>query len=146
RMRQLPFFAGFEDAVLWEALRLGTPLARRGGTTLIKEGAGGDSFYVLLAGTVSVMRQGIELAQLDPGVTLGEMAYLQRDKAVRTASALAKTDVLLLEIKNEALRRATDELQMRFDKAFIELLVQRLVATTQKLRHDKSDGIDFNTA
>lgn len=133
KMRNLPFFSGFQDAVLWEALRLGRLATHPSGTTLMREGAHGESFYVLIEGKVSVIRGGSKLATLEAGVTLGEMTYLQKGNPRRTATAVAESEVLVLKIKNEALHRASDELQMCFDKAFIELLLNRLVATTAKL-------------
>ena len=47
--------------------------------------------------------------------------------------SLSGASVLVLEIQNEALRHASDDLQICFDKAFIELLVQRLMKTTEQL-------------
>jgi serine/threonine protein kinase len=140
RMRQLPFFSGFPDAVLWEALRLGTLSTKPAGTLLMEEGNEGNSFFLLLEGKVNVMRGGWTLAALEPGVTIGEMAYLRRDEPTRTASALADTAVLTLEIQSEALRRASDDLQMYFDKAFIELLVKRLITTTDELGRQSAFG------
>jgi tRNA A-37 threonylcarbamoyl transferase component Bud32 len=133
-MRQLPFFAGFPDAVLWEALRLGSLTMRPADTILMEEGALGESFLLLLQGTVAVLREGFQVARLDAGVTLGEMAYLRRDEPKRTATAVAETAVLVLEIRNDALHRASEELQICFDKAFIDLLLHRLVDTTGELR------------
>ncbi len=51
QMRQLPFFAGFHDAALWEILRLGhdaQPRARC--VVLMRENTPGDSFLVILEG------------------------------------------------------------------------------------------------
>jgi len=134
RMRQLPFFNGFPDSVLWEALRLGTLSIKPAGTVLMEEGSEGDSFMVILQGQVNVLRGGVTVATLDAGVTLGEMAYLRRDEPKRTATAVAETAVLVLEILSQALHSATDDLQVCFDKAFIELLLQRLMKTTDELR------------
>jgi tRNA A-37 threonylcarbamoyl transferase component Bud32 len=133
RMRELPFFAGFPDSVLWEALRLGTLSLRPAGTVLMEEGTPGESFMLLLQGQVNVMRGGSHVATLDPGVTLGEMAYLRRDEPIRTATAVAESAVLVLEILNQALHSASDELQHCFDKAFIDLLLHRLMKTTEDL-------------
>ena len=134
QMRQLPFFSGFPDAVLWEALRLGMLQLRPAETVLMKEGDMGDSFLLLLQGKASVSREGFKIATLEPGVTLGEMAYLRRDEPRRTATAVAETAVLVLEIRNDALHHASDELQICFDKAFIDLLLHRLMDTTGELR------------
>jgi CRP-like cAMP-binding protein len=133
RMRALPFFTGFPDSVLWEALRLGTLSLRQADTVLMEEGTTGESFFLLLQGQVTVSRGGTTVATLDAGVTLGEMAYLRRDEPKRTATAVAQSAVLVLEILNQALHSASDELQHCFDKAFIDLLLQRLMKTTEDL-------------
>jgi tRNA A-37 threonylcarbamoyl transferase component Bud32 len=143
RMRDLPFFTGFPDAVLWEALRLGTLSVRPADTMLMEEGSIGESFLLLLQGNVAVMRGDTKVATLEPGVTLGEMAYLRRDEPKRTATAKAETAVLVLEIRNEALHRASEDLQISFDKAFIELLLQRLMKTTEALQKQASTGLSL---
>jgi hypothetical protein len=38
------------------------------------------------------------------------------------------------------LHHASEDLQMCFDKAFIELLLQRLMKTTEELRKTSSEG------
>ena len=140
QMRSLPFFTGFPDAVLWEALRLGTLSLRPAETVLMQEGDMGDSFLLLLQGKANVLREGFKIATLDAGVTLGEMAYLRRDEPRRTATAVAETAVLVLEIRNEALHHASDDLQICFDKAFIDLLLHRLMDTTGELRKLAKSG------
>ena len=141
QMRKLPFFAEFPDPVLWEALRLGTVGVHGRGHTLMEEGRAGDSFYGLLEGRVSVVHNGWKVATLDAGVTLGEMSYLRKADRRRTATAIAESKVVLLEIRNDALQRASDDLQLCFDKAFIDLLVNRLIATTEKLGPSEEGGL-----
>ena len=140
QLRSLAFFAGFHDAVLWEALRLGTLKAFPAGTALMKEGATGDSFYVILEGAIDIGRNHRKLFKVGPGVTLGEMCYLEPENPVRSATAIAETGVLALEIRNSALRRASDGLQAHFDKAFIKLLVERLAATTAEVGVQSGPG------
>nr|WP_321353410.1 protein kinase [uncultured Methanoregula sp.] len=133
RLRALPFLADFHDVSLWELMRLGQWRRLPQGTTLMRENTPGDSFCILIEGQVAVSRQGWHLSTLGPGVTLGEMTYLRPDDRVRTATAVAETEVLLLKVRNPALRQASEDLQSRFDKAFIKLLVGRLIATNQQL-------------
>lgn len=140
QMRQLDFFAGFHDAALWETLRLGTLHTYPRGIALMRENTPGDSFLVILEGRIGVSRNGWKLITLEPGVTLGEMCYLQPDNPMRTASAVSESDVVVLEIRNSSLRQASADLQMRFDKAFINLLVNRLIATTEKIGTWDLDG------
>ncbi len=132
-LRSLPFFADFHDVVLWELMRLGKWRRLERGRVLMRENTPGDSFCILIEGQVAVSRQGWNLSTLGPGVTLGEMTYLRPENKLRTATAVAETDVLVLKIRNPALREASEDLQSRFDKAFIKLLVGRLIATNEQL-------------
>ena len=61
------------------------------------------------------------------------MTYLRPENKMRTATAVAETEVLVLKVRNPALREASEDLQSRFDKAFIKLLVGRLIATNEQL-------------
>ena len=133
RLRALPFFADFHDVALWELMRLGNWRRLEAGTVLMRESTPGDSFCILIEGQVAVSRQGWSLSTLGPGVTLGEMTYLRPENKMRTATAVAETEVLVLKVRNPALREASEDLQSRFDKAFIKLLVGRLIATNEQL-------------
>jgi eukaryotic-like serine/threonine-protein kinase len=135
QMRALPFFREFHDSALWEALRLGTLLNFGLGDVLMREDSKGNSFHVILQGHVAVRRAGVQLSVLGAGVTLGEMAYLRPETPVRTATAVAASDVLVLEIRNDALNEASEGLRTRFDRAFIKLLVSRLIATNAQVAH-----------
>ncbi|PJI97390.1 serine/threonine protein kinase [Acidovorax sp. 69] len=132
-LRALPFFADFHDVALWELMRLGHWRRLEAGTVLMRENTPGDSFCILIEGQVAISRQGWSLSTLGAGVTLGEMTYLRPENKMRTASAVAETEVLVLKVRNPALREASEDLQSRFDKAFIKLLVGRLVATNEQL-------------
>ena len=133
RLRALPFFAGFHDVALWELMRLGHWRRVPRGTALMSEGAAGDSFCILIEGQVGIHRQNWQLCTLDAGVTFGEMTYLRPESPVRTATAVAESEVLVLKVRNPALRGASESLQSCFDKAFIKLLVGRLVATNEQV-------------
>jgi serine/threonine protein kinase len=133
QMRALPFFSEFHDATLWEALRLGTLHSYTQHDVLMREQTEGNSFCILLEGQVSIRHANVTIAVLGAGVTLGEMCYLNPERPTRTATAVAESDVLVLEILNAGLRRASESLQTCFDKAFIKLLVERLIKTNAKV-------------
>jgi serine/threonine protein kinase len=132
-LRGLDFFSEFNDPALWETLRLAKLNTFPRGSVLMREGEPGDSFFVILQGKVTVSRNAWKLATLPSGVTLGEMTYLDPGHAARSATAVAGSDVLALEIRNQALRHGSEELQASFDKAFIKLLVNRLIDTTAQV-------------
>lgn len=133
RLRALPFFADFHDVALWELMRLGNWRRVPRGTALMREGAAGDSFCILIEGQVGIHRQSWQLCTLEAGVTFGEMTYLRPESPLRTATAVAESEVLVLKVRNPALRGASEALQSCFDKAFIKLLVGRLVATNEQV-------------
>ncbi|GAB2534859.1 MAG: protein kinase [Giesbergeria sp.] len=133
RLRALPFFADFHDVALWELMRLGNWRRVPRGTALMREGAPGDSFCILIEGQVGIHRQNWQLCTLNAGVTFGEMTYLRPESPLRTATAVAESEVLVLKVRNPALRGASEALQSCFDKAFIKLLVGRLVATNEQV-------------
>ncbi|MDK2123772.1 protein kinase domain-containing protein [Parachitinimonas caeni] len=132
-LKPLSFFSEFSDVELWSVLRLGTWHWLPRGTQLIREGMPGNSFYILVEGRVSVTRKGWELDTLDAGESLGEMAYLNPASRVRSATITADTDISVLKIRGDSLHQAPPELQMRFDKVFIRLLVERLTQANRQL-------------
>ncbi len=133
RLRALPFFADFSEVALWETLRLGKWFDLPRGKVMMREGQPGDSFCLIVDGEVAVSRNGRVLSTITQGSSIGEMTYLQPNNRLRTATVVASSDVVAFKIRNEALRQASLELQGEFDKVFIRLLVNRLIATNQQL-------------
>lgn len=59
------------------------------------------------------------------------MGYLSNMK--RTADIIAETDVTLLEIDAATMERASAACQLRFNKMFLQTLIERLVPTSEEL-------------
>ncbi|MES2947297.1 MAG: protein kinase [Pseudomonadota bacterium] len=133
KLHQFEFFKDFSDIAIWETLRLGRLHDLDAGTILMEEGTIGGSFYLLLEGSVKVSKKNWALTKLNAGVSIGEMVYLQPGNNVRSATVMAGTAVTVLKIQGESLRQASAELQSCFDKAFIAMLVSRLIAANLQL-------------
>ena len=133
KLRQLDLLRNFSDVAIWETLRLGRFLSLEPGTVLMKEDSIGRSFCLLVDGTVRVTKKGMALTKLKAGVSIGEMAYLQSAENVRSATVTAETDISVLKINSLSLQQASVDLQSCFDKAFINMLVTRLIASNQQL-------------
>jgi len=132
-LRRLEFFRSFGDVELWEVLRLAKWQRLPRAAVLIQEGDIGSSFFILAEGEVEVRKQGKLLNVLKPGECFGEMAYLGKHKFQRSASVVASTDVVVIEIRAETLPRASELCRHHFNGAFLELLVDRLSAANLRL-------------
>ncbi len=133
KLRKLEFFRNFSDVELWEVLRLATWRHLAANAVLIQEGDIGSSFFILAGGEVQVRKQGRLLNTLGSGECFGEMAYLGKQKFQRSASVVASTDVVAIEIRAESLPRASELCRHHFNGAFLELLVDRLAAANLRL-------------
>lgn len=132
-MRELPFFAKFGDVELWEVLRISVWGRVPAGTYLVHEGDEGDFFFIVAAGEVRVGKSGRDLGIKPAGTCFGEMSYIRRGAIARTATVVANTPVTLLKIKANALDRASQNCQLAFNRAFLDILVDRLAATDAEL-------------
>lgn len=125
-LRRLEFFRHFSDVELWEVLRLAKWHRLPLDSVLIQEGDIGSSFFILADGEVQVRKQERLLTVLKSGECFGEMAYLGKQKFQRSASVVATTDIVVIEIRAETLPQASELCRHHFNGAFLELLVDRL--------------------
>lgn len=95
-LRQVPLFAGLSERHLRKVARLVTLAEIRAGVAVVREGAAGHSFYVILDGRAQVARGGATVATLAAGDYFGEMALL--DRGPRSATVTAETALVALRI------------------------------------------------
>ena len=132
-LKKLSFFVDFSDVELWEVLRISEWAKFPTGKILVKEGDPGTSFYILTEGEVYVTKMGKMLIALSHGDCFGEMAYIDKTKAQRSASVISAMPITLIKIKSTSLEQASENLQLRFNRAFLKVLVQRLAQTNAEL-------------
>jgi len=132
-LRQTAFFEGFGDVALWEVVRIGSWKKIPAGSVIMREGDHGDSFYLLMAGEVSVTLSGTQLNTIKPGGCFGEILYFTDRVERRTTTITANSEVTVIEIKAAALRAATDACQVGFNKAFMRVLIERLMQANMRL-------------
>ncbi|MGH8710636.1 MAG: protein kinase domain-containing protein [Burkholderiales bacterium] len=132
-LRKLAFFGQFSDVELWEVMRITRWRKHPPGVTLIKEGGIGKSFYILASGEVNVNKEGKLLNVLQPGECFGEMAYLGKTQFTRSASIISVSDITAIEISSESLAQASENCRHQFNRAFLEILVDRLTSANIRL-------------
>jgi serine/threonine protein kinase len=133
KLRDCPFFADFNDVVLWELIRIGTWKSIGAQTVVIREGEAGDNFYFLTEGEVDVTLSGKPLATVKAGRCFGELLYFAEESQRRTTSVSARGPITVMEVKADAMRAATDACQSAFNKACMRVLIERLVYSNQRL-------------
>ena len=132
-LRKLPFFENFSDAELWEVARISSWRAAQAGETLMREGETGTYFCVLAEGQVQVTKKGKLLTILRPGEPFGEMAYLSKSARTRVADVTVASDAKIITVPTERLAQATEGCQHKFDRAFMDILVERLTMANLRM-------------
>jgi tRNA A-37 threonylcarbamoyl transferase component Bud32 len=132
-LRQMAFFEDFGDVALWEVVRIGSWKKIPAGTAVVREGDQGESFYLLISGTVGVTLSGKTLDTLKRGGCFGQILYFDDRVERRTTTITALGDITVIEIKVAALRASTDACQVACNKAFMRVLVERLMHASLQL-------------
>ncbi|MCW2797449.1 cyclic nucleotide-binding domain-containing protein [Nocardioides sp.] len=102
------FFDSFSPQEIARICATGTHVTLPQGWSPIWERTPADKAYVLLAGTVSVRRNGDEIAQLGPGDIVGEAAIVGH--SLRNASIVALTPLELIHFTSQAVLSLCDEM------------------------------------
>ena len=95
-LRQVPLFAGCKTSALEEIERLADEVDVPDGYTLIREGAFGEQFFMIISGRVRVERGGNVVATMGPGEFLGEISLIDRGRTTGTATAEGPTRLFVL--------------------------------------------------
>ena len=74
-LKNLSFFADFDDATLWEALRISHWREIPRDTVIIREGDHGESFFLLIEGEVDVSIGGTSINTIRRAGCFGELLY-----------------------------------------------------------------------
>ena len=116
-LRSLEFFADFGDVELWEVVHRAAWHRHGFGDALYRKGEAGSSFHIVTQGRVDVFREGRNVASLGAGSTVGEMAYLAPNPALRvhTVDILVSQPATTLSFTPETLERLGLSTRLRFD-------------------------------
>lgn len=127
-LQELPLFAGVPKRHVKKIAALTRETRYRPGSAIVREGRRGDDFYVVLDGTVSVVRpHGLPPIQLGPGSYFGEMALI--DGEARSASVVADTEVLCLRLSRAPFLRV-----LRSEPEVAVALLRQLAARIRDLQ------------
>lgn len=117
------FYSLFTPEEIAKISASGTRVNLPKGWSPIWEDTPADKAYIILSGTVSVRKDGQEVAQLGAGDIVGEAAILNR--SLRTASIIALTPLELIHLSADALTKLDVEMP-RFHEALESVAAERL--------------------
>ena len=132
-LKTLAFFRDFPENELWEILKISKWRSFPAETVLIKEGDVGDSFFILITGTVKVTRGKRLLNVLGAGDCFGEMSYLAKREGLRSATITAGGECIVMKVRAQDVNVASTECRRLFDRKFLETLIERLETANQQL-------------
>jgi CRP/FNR family transcriptional regulator, cyclic AMP receptor protein len=95
-LAKVPLFSACSKKELQLIARRAERVKVPAGKVLVREGAAGAEFFVILDGTADVTRHGQRVATLGPGDSFGELALLDRSPRNATVTAKTEMDVAVL--------------------------------------------------
>jgi len=99
-LKKIPCFNGLLEDEYFKVLGMCTSAAAKEGDVLFKQGDGGSSMYILLAGEMKIQVEGIGVVHtMQAGEIVGEISLVKNVK--RTASVMASKDCVLLQLYSE---------------------------------------------
>ncbi len=131
---KIPFFKEFSSYEKKRIVGNNTAFkAYRAGAKIVKEGDTDTSFFIILTGAVSVVKQGATIINLGLGEFFGEMAFLTNEP--RNTSVVAIDDsVVALQVDQELMKRLSADIREKVKDQIITKLIERLNKTTERLR------------
>jgi len=143
-LRSIELFEGLTDEDLAE---LGASLQRRqfaAGSMVFSQGDNGDSMYIVESGDINIHLPGdasrrISLKDIARGEYFGELALF--DEKPRSASALATTDTVLLELQRRTLEGYLEN-RPKVALAILRTLSERLRETNTMLSARAAKNVD----
>ena len=123
-LREVPLFARCSKRELAEIAMLADEVDLRQGKQLIREGARGREFFVLLEGQADVFKNGRRINQMGPGEFFGEIA-LVAPSAIRTATVTTTTPVRVLVVTAQNFRGLLER-QPEIKLKVLEALAERV--------------------
>ena len=131
-LRRVPLFSRCDGLSLADIARLSDEVDVADGHTLMRQGALGSEFFLIVDGRVRIERDGATINTLGPGDFLGEIALLAEER--RTATAVTEGPAKVLVLTRGAFMSLLDT------SAGIRSAV--LEALGARIRHLEPDSLD----
>ena len=139
-LARMPLFRALNDREILRLLQVVEVHPYKDADVVIREGDRGEELFIVLTGSVKVMRSDIELARLKPGDHFGEMALIRNQP--RSATVLSDLDSELMVIRRTDffdILRNEHQLAVKMLWQFLTVLADRLDDTNRELGHAREE-------
>jgi CRP-like cAMP-binding protein len=106
-LRNVPLFSSCSTKDLEKIAKAGDEVQMPAGRLIVDQGQTGREAFIVLEGTVNVVRNGKKVANLGAGTVVGELSLL--DHGPRTATVVCETDCTLMLITQRHFLAVVDD-------------------------------------
>jgi CRP-like cAMP-binding protein len=133
KLRVLEFFKGFANAELLHFLSIAKWQSVRAGEIILNEGEVGMPFFIIVSGSVKVIKNTQVLACLGWGEFFGEFAYLSEHEPLRSAQVVAETDCELLVVEPMDVEFSSIQMRLHVVEALLRGQVKRALLSSRRI-------------
>jgi serine/threonine protein phosphatase PrpC/CRP-like cAMP-binding protein len=139
-LARMPLFRPLNEREILRVLQVTDVITYKPGEIVITEGEKGDELFIVLAGQLTVSRNGAELATLPQGAHVGEMALVRSQPRSATVISDGVSELMVIRRQEffEILRKE-HQLAVKLLWQFTGVLADRLAETTRELGAAKEE-------
>ena len=133
-LAKMPLFSRLQERELLRIMQVAEVVEYQPGQMVVREGDKGDELFIVLSGTVKVLRGEAVLSEVGPGEHFGEMALIRSMPRSATVTAESLSELIALRRADffEILRKEP-ELAVKLLWQFLGVLADRLDQTSRDL-------------
>jgi serine/threonine protein phosphatase PrpC/CRP-like cAMP-binding protein len=139
-LARMPLFRPLNDREILRLLQVTDVSVYKDGQVVIEQGDKGEELYIVLSGSVRVMRGDAQLATLRPGDHFGEMALVRSQPRSATVVSDGSSELMVIRRTDffEILRKE-HQLAVKLLWQFLGVLADRLADTSRELGAAKEE-------
>jgi|GEM_PF-63187 len=122
-LKSLRIFSTLSDDEIKEVLSIAREVQFPDGTYVCRQGELGEDLYIIISGSVQILRNGRHLLDLKAREVVGELAVL--DRKPRSADVIADDSLVVLQILGEELHQLFEKKQS-LPISFMKMLAERI--------------------
>jgi CRP-like cAMP-binding protein len=139
-LARMPLFRPLNDWELRRVLQVTDFVSYHDGETVIREGDNGEELFIVLSGSVVILRGQNRMAALSVGEHFGEMALIRSQPRSATVRSLGESELMVIRRPGFFdILRTEHQLAVKLLWQFTGVLAERLAETTRDLDEVKTE-------